>query len=542
MSESTTAYDSTQDEDRAQRRVIVAASVGTIFEYYDFTLYAALAVFFGGLFFPAGNEVGALLVSLATYAAGFAIRPIGGLVFGRLGDRVGRKFTFLVTIVVMGLSTAAVGFLPTFETIGWAAPVALVALRLLQGLALGGEYGGAAVFVAEHAASNRRGTATGWVQCTATLGFVLSLVVIVLCRSTMDATSFSAWGWRIPFIASLLLLVLSVYVRAKLQESPVFLRMKRERGTEVASPIRDALTNRKHLKLILIATFGGVAAMASTWTVSQAYTLIYMINTLKLDYKTAYLLCAVTFGIGTILYALFGALSDRVGRKPIMLGGAVLFVVTALPCYQALTSTINPVVAQFAEERVVKVVGPTSECHFNLFAAPKTECDRVRDLFTRAGVSFDFEMREDVTSTVTVVGQKTFQGFNASALNAGLASVGYREQVNLGMAEQFKVGLIVIVLMLSSAMTFAPLGAYLVELFPTHIRYTALSLPYNIGNTLFAGLVPFVGFATVTLTGNIYAALYYPLGIVFLSIIVGIFLMPETNGRDLFEMDGKTIE
>ena len=524
-------------QNAARRRVVAGASLGTILEYYDFSLYGSLAVIFSAQFFPAGSETAALLVSLLTYAVGYAIRPIGGLVFGRIGDKFGRKRSFLITIVIMGISTAGVGFLPTFETIGWAAPIILVLLRIMQGLAVGGEYSGAAVFVAEHSARTQRGSTTGWLQSTVTIGFAFTLVVIVGFRSAMSESDFVSWGWRLPFVASLALLALSVYIRLRLEESPFFLQMKKQQRSRPVAPIREALTNGRHLRLMIIACFGGVAAASTVWTMSQAYALIFILNTLKLEYKSAFLICAIAFSLGATLFVAFGALSDRVGRRPVMLAGCLLSLVLLFPGYRLLAVVINPDLAHIARDELVTVTGPAASCNVLLFAKPVTDCDRARDLLTRSGISFQYVVRNDVQETKTSIAGTVITGFDAKGLTTQLARIGYKKQVTLDMAQGVQVGVLLIMLMVCTAMVYAPLGAYMVELFPTEIRNTALSLPYNVGSTLFAGMVPVISLASATAAGDIFAALYYPSAVILMSLLVAWFFMPETAGKDLADVD-----
>src|SRR5512138_2474883 len=375
---------------KEERMVIVASSVGTVFEWYDFYLYATLAPFFAHLFFPKGNDTAALLSAFAAYAAGFLVRPFGALVFGRIGDLIGRKYTFLVTIMVMGLSTFLVGLLPSFTSIGWLAPIILVSLRLLQGLALGGEYGGAATYVAEHSGHDRRGYNTSWIQTTATVGFFLALIVIGVCRSTMESTMFSTWGWRIPFWVSLVLLGFSVYIRLKLQESPVFKKIKAEGKTSKA-PLTDAFLRYPNNKYALLALLGATAGQGVVWYTGQFYALFFMQITLRLDYFTTYLLIAASLVIGTPFFILFGWLSDRIGRLKIILAGCLIAAVTYFPLFAGLTHYINPALEAFQEKNQVTVFADQSNCHFHLFVGPWStfsNCDRAQDFVTKLGVSF----------------------------------------------------------------------------------------------------------------------------------------------------------
>src|SRR6266403_3660008 len=374
---------------RDETRVIFASSLGTVFEWYDFYLYATLAPFFAALFFPSGNATAALLSAFVTYAAGFLVRPFGALVFGRVGDIVGRKYTFLVTIVFMGASTFAVGLLPTYTTVGWTAPILLVLLRLVQGLALGGEYGGAATYVAEHAAENRRGYATSWIQMTATLGFFLSLAVIYLCRANMTTQQFTQWGWRIPFLVSSVLLVFSIYIRLRLQESPVFQKIKSEGQTSKA-PLTESFANWSNLKIVLLALIGATAGQGVVWYTGQFYALFFLIITLKLDYVSAYSLIGLSLLIGTPFFIFFGWLSDRIGRLKIILAGCLIAAVTYFPLFQGLTHYVNPDLEAFAAKNPITVSADQATCNFHIFVGPWskfTDCDRAQDFLTKSGLT-----------------------------------------------------------------------------------------------------------------------------------------------------------
>ena len=368
-----------------QRLIVFAASLGTVFEWYDFFLYGSLAVFFSSLFFPPGNETAALLASLATFGAGFAVRPFGGLVFGALGDRIGRKRSFLVTMVIMGLSTVLVGLLPTYAQVGVWAPVLLLLLRLLQGLAVGGEYGGAVTYVAEHAPPAHRGYATSWLQTTATVGFMLSLVVILACRLAQGDEAFKAWGWRMPFLTSLLLLIVSVYIRLKLEESPIFEKMRSD-GRVSRSPIRESFGSWRNLKGVLVLLFGITTGMTVIWYTAQFYALFFMQNALQVDYKTSYVIIAVGLGLGTPLIVLFGALSDRVGRKPVMMAGLLLGALTLIPSFHALAYFANPGLSAFVDRNPIEI--SADNCTFSLFAVPASSCDKARKFFSRNGLSY----------------------------------------------------------------------------------------------------------------------------------------------------------
>jgi MFS family permease len=518
-----------------EKRVIFASSLGTVFEWYDFYLYATLAPFFASLFFPKGNETAALLSSFATYAAGFLVRPFGALVFGRIGDLVGRKYTFLVTILVMGISTAAVGILPTYEQLGLWAPVALVLLRLAQGLALGGEYGGAATYVAEHAPDENRGYNTSWIQTTATLGFFLSLAVIFACRATLSPEAFTRWGWRIPFLVSLLLLIVSVYIRLKLQESPVFQRIKAEGKTSKA-PLRESFTHWKNARMVVLSLFGATAGQGVIWYTGQFYALFFLTITLKLDYQTAYILIAVSLLIGTPFFIVFGRLSDRIGRKRIMMAGCLLSAVTYFPLFQGLTHFANPALEQFAASNAITVAA--TDCNFHLFPTPKTvysPCDRVQDFFAKAGLSYTTVPPVPGEAVVARIGNTELRGWDEAKYKAALKDAGYPSAADKARINYPMVVLLLVVLMLYVTMVYGPIAAFLVELFPTKIRYTSMSLPYHIGNGWFGGVLPFVAAAMVAANGNIYSGLWYPVVVAAMSLVVGMVFLKETKDHKIRE-------
>jgi MFS family permease len=506
--------------------VIFASSLGTVFEWYDFYLYGTLAVFFGALFFPPGNETGALLASLATFGAGFAVRPLGAVVFGRVGDLVGRKYTFLITIVIMGSSTALVGCLPTYASIGIWAPILLVALRLAQGLALGGEYGGAATYVAEHAPDSQRGVQTSWIQTTATLGFFLSLAVILGCRLSMSVDDFKVWGWRIPFLVSVVLLGVSVYIRLKLNESPIFVEMKRQ-GTTSKSPLTDSFARWGNAKFVLLALFGATAGQGVVWYGGQFYALYFLSATLKVDYQTTYTLIGIALLIGTPLFVFFGWLSDKIGRKPIIMGGCLLAVVTYIPIFHGLTHSINPALEAASIASPVSVAA--TNCNFNVFSPPSTPCDKAKDLLAKSGVSYENVAPIDGQEVVVKIGETEITGFDGKAMSEALKAAGYpaaadKSKIDWGMAL-----VLLTVLMVYVTMVYGPIAAFLVELFPAKIRYTSMSLPYHIGNGIFGGFLPLLAAAIVVATGNIYAGLYYPIGIAAMSFIIGTLLIRETK-------------
>src|SRR5512139_986309 len=414
---------------KEEKLVITASSVGTVFEWYDFYLYATLAPFFAALFFPKGNETAALLSAFAAYAAGFLIRPFGAIVFGRIGDLIGRKYTFLVTIVVMGLSTFFVGLLPTFASIGWVAPILLVSLRLLQGLALGGEYGGAATYVAEHSAHDRRGYNTSWIQTTATVGFFLALLIIGAARTQMDSATFATWGWRIPFWLSIILLGFSIYIRLKLHESPIFKKMKEE-GKGSKAPLTDSFLRYPNNKYVLLALIGATAGQGVVWYTGQFYALFFLQITLKLDFLTTYALIGASLLIGTPFFIFFGWLSDKIGRLKIILAGCLIAAVTYFPMFAALTHYVNPDLEAFQAKTKISVAADPSTCNFHLFVGPWSKfstCDRAKDFMTKQGLSFDAIPGVPGKDVVTTIGGTAIEGWNEAAVKDALKAQGYPE-------------------------------------------------------------------------------------------------------------------
>ena len=525
--------ESIQSVGTEEKKVIFASSLGTVFEWYDFYLYATLAPFFAALFFPSGNDTAALLSAFATYAAGFLVRPFGAIVFGRIGDLVGRKYTFLITIVFMGGATFLVGLLPTFKTIGWAAPVLLVTLRLVQGLALGGEYGGAATYVAEHAPHKRRGYDTSFIQTTATLGFFLALAVIGGARLNMDAKDFAEWGWRIPFWLSLVLLIFSVYIRLKLHESPIFQKMKAE-GKGSKSPLTDSFFKYPNNKFVLLALLGATAGQGVVWYTGQFYALFFLIITLKLDYISAYILIGVSLLIGTPLFIFFGWLSDKIGRLKIILAGCLIAAVTYFPLFQGLTHYVNPALEAYAVKTPITIAA--TDCQFHIFVGPWStfsDCDRVKDFMTKQGLSFKSVPAEAGKSVVATIGTTRIEGWDQKKLEETLKTTGYKSgadksQVNWVMAE-----LILVIMVIYVTMVYGPIAAFLVELFPTKIRYTSMSLPYHIGNGWFGGMLPLTATAMVAATGDIYYGLWYPIVVAIMTVVIGSIFLTETKDRDI---------
>lgn len=515
-----------------ERRVIFASSLGTVFEWYDFYLYATLAPFFAALFFPKGNDTAALLAAFATYAAGFLVRPFGALVFGRLGDLVGRKHTFLLTIVVMGASTFGVGLLPTYEAIGMAAPVILVLLRLLQGLALGGEYGGAATYVAEHASDRNRGSATSWIQTTATLGFFLSLLVIGTCRGLMPAEAFTSWGWRLPFLVSLVLLIFSIYIRVKLEESPVF-RLMKAQGRGSKSPLRESFLHYPNNKYVLLSLLGATAGQGVVWYTGQFYALFFLTISLKLDYLTAYTVVGISLVLATPFFIVFGKLSDRIGRLKIILAGCLIAALTYFPLFKSLTHYVNPALEEYNAANPISVAA--SDCSFHVFVGPKTEftdCDRAKDFLTKSGLSFE---SMPGPSVVTRIGEVELAGWDEAKYKEALARTGYPAEVDRSRINYPMTVLILFIMVLYVTMVYGPIAAFLVELFPTRIRYTSMSLPYHIGNGWFGGMLPLLATAMVARAGNIYAGLWYPIAVSLMTVVVGALFLRETKDRSINE-------
>lgn len=509
------------------RMIVAAASLGTVFEWYDFFLYGALAVFFSGLFFPPGNETAAFLASLATFGAGFAVRPVGALVFGALGDRIGRKKSFLITMVIMGLSTMLVGVLPSYAQIGIWAPILLVTLRLTQGLAVGGEYGGAATYVAEHAPHGQRGYATSWLQTTATVGFLLSLIVLLGCRIAMGEAAFRSWGWRIPFLTSLVLLAISVYIRLKLEESPVFEAMKAQ-GRVSKKPISEAFGNWANVKRVLVSFFV-TAGMTAIWYTAQFYGLFFLQGVMQVDYKTSYAIFAIGAIIGTPAIVLLGWASDRVGRKPIMILGMILGAITLFPSFHALARFSNPGLAAFSAQVPILVRG--DGCTFSLFAKPASDCDKARNFLVRSGLSYVYEQGAAGTGVTTSIGGAQVAGFDEPRYRKVLADAGYDAKprdVNYAGAIAIVAWLLVLV-----GMVYGPMAAFMVEMFPPAIRSTSLSLPYHLGVGVLGGFLPFAASALVVYRGNMFAGLWYPVIIAAVSAAICIFVVPETRHRDL---------
>jgi MFS family permease len=534
-----------------ERFVILASSLGTVFEWYDFYLYGSLASIIGAQFFSAYPPATRDIFALLAFAAGFLVRPFGAIVFGRVGDIVGRKYTFLVTIIIMGLSTFIVGLLPNAATIGFAAPVILIALRLAQGLALGGEYGGAATYVAEHAPNGKRGYYTSFIQTTATLGLFLSLLVILFTRTAIGEADFAAWGWRIPFLVSVVLLAISVWIRLRLNESPIFQKMKDE-GKGSKAPLTEAFANWSNGKIVLLALLGGTMGQGVVWYTGQFYALFFLQSILKVDGYTANLLIAWSLLFGTGFFVVFGALSDKIGRKPIILGGCLIAALTFFPIFRMITTNANPALEKAIEATKVEVVADPAGCGdlFNpvgtrVFTLP---CDTARAFLAQSSVKYSTAYGPAGSGVKVTVNGKEVPYTDAKAGNpavgAAVAAAGYPKAGDAGivkMANPFDIfrpqvaaiiGLLFI-LVIFVTMVYGPIAAMLVELFPTKIRYTSMSLPYHIGNGWFGGLLPATAFAIVASTGDIYAGLWYPIVFASITAVVGFFFLPETKDVDI---------
>ena len=539
-----------------EKKVIFASSLGTVFEWYDFYLYGSLAAIIAKQFFSGLDAGSAFIFALLAFAAGFIVRPFGALVFGRLGDMIGRKYTFLITILIMGLSTFIVGLLPSYASIGVAAPVILIGLRMLQGLALGGEYGGAAVYVAEHAPHGKRGAYTSWIQTTATLGLFLSLMVILGTRTLVGEAAFADWGWRVPFIVSILLLGVSVYIRLSMEESPAFAKMKAEGKTSKA-PLSESFGQWKNLKIVILALIGLTAGQAVVWYTGQFYALFFLTQSLKVDGATANIFVAVALLIGTPFFIVFGALSDKIGRKPIIMAGCFLAAVTYFPVFTALTKAANPDLAAAQMANKVVVSADPAECsfQFNPTGTVKftSSCDIAKQVLAGASVSYDNVEVAAGTPASIKIGETVIPGYSAKGLPAddaklkdaefkkavadALKTAGYPSKADPAKIDKVMVILILAYLVLLVTMVYGPIAAMLVEMFPTRIRYTSMSLPYHIGNGWFGGLLPTTAFAIVAQTGNMYNGLWYPIIIAGATVVIGTLFIKETKDVDIYADD-----
>ena len=539
-----------------ERKVIFASSLGTVFEWYDFYLYGSLAAIIAKQFFSGLDAGSAFIFALLAFAAGFIVRPFGAIFFGRLGDMIGRKYTFLVTILIMGLSTFIVGILPTYASIGVAAPVILIALRLLQGLALGGEYGGAATYVAEHAPHGKRGAYTAWIQTTATLGLFLSLMVILGTRTALGEEAFADWGWRIPFIVSILLLAISVWIRLSMNESPAFQKMKAEGKTSKA-PLKESFGQWKNLKIVILALIGLTAGQAVVWYSGQFYALFFLTQALKVDGATANIFVAISLLIGTPFFIVFGALSDKIGRKPIILAGCLLAAVTYFPVFGALTKAANPALAEAQAKNQVIVTADPNECSFQFNPTGTTKftssCDIAKQVLAGASVSYDNAAGAAGTPATIKIGETVIPSYSSKGLPAdeakkkdgefkkavadALKAAGYPTKADPARIDKVMVTVILTYLVLLVTMVYGPIAAMLVEMFPTRIRYTSMSLPYHIGNGWFGGLLPTTAFAIVAQTGNMYNGLWYPIIIAAVTVVIGGLFIKETKDVDIYAND-----
>ncbi len=554
MSMATASAEKNRPMTAEERKVIIASSAGTVFEWYDFYLAGSLAANIATAFVPGTNETAKFIFVLFGFAAGFAVRPFGALFFGRLGDLIGRKYTFLVTMTLMGLATFVVGLLPSYESIGYAAPVAFIVCRLTQGLALGGEYGGAATYVAEHSPPGRRGFYTSWIQTTATVGLFISLLVILGLRLSMTPEAFAAWGWRVPFLVSIVLLAVSIWIRLQLAESPAFQKMKEE-GTGSKAPLTEAFGRWENIKIGLIALFGGTAGQAVVWYTGQFYALFFLTQTLKLDGTTANLLIAFSLLVGTPFFIFFGWLSDKIGRKPILLAGCLIAAASYMTLFKELANTVNPALYNATQTIKVQLTADKANCS-NLFDPVGVRtftlpCDVVRRTMATNSIHYDLvegpagsELKATVNGTETAVADKT-----GAALVAAAQAAGYPKPGDATILKQPTVGGvlsdpramkamgILFILVIFVTMVYGPIAALLVELFPTRIRYTGMSLPYHLGNGWFGGFLPPTAFAIVASTGDIFAGLWYPIVIALITFVIGLLFLPETKDRDIYAND-----
>ncbi|MFJ2280073.1 MFS transporter [Pseudomonas sp. NPDC087803] len=519
----------------ATQKVIFASSLGTVFEWYDFFLYGALAAVISKQFFAGVNDTTAFIFALMAFAAGFIVRPFGALVFGRLGDMIGRKYTFLATIILMGIATFCVGLLPTYTSIGIAAPIILVVLRMLQGLALGGEYGGAATYVAEHAPIGKRGFHTSWIQSTATLGLLLSLLVVLGCRY-FTGDQFEIWGWRIPFLLSIVLLGISTWIRLSLHESPAYLKMKEE-GKASKAPIRESFGKWENLKVVLIALFSINAGQAVTFYAAQFYVLFFLTQFLKMDPAVANTLLIISVVIGAPFFIIFGWLSDKVGRKPVLMLGLLLATALYFPIFKSLAHYANPAIDQASRQAPITVLADPATCTFQFDPVGKAKfdspCDKVKTFLVKQGLPYSSAAAPAGSGVQVSVGDVKIDGYDESALRGAVTLAGYPQQADLQQINKPMIVALIVALIIISAMCYGPLAALMVELFPTRIRYTSMSLPYHIGNGWFGGFLPTVSFALVVYTGDIFYGLWYPVLITGVSLVVGMICLRETKNIDL---------
>ncbi len=537
-----------------ERKVIIASSAGTVFEWYDFYLAGSLAANIAANFVPGTNDTARFIFVLFGFAAGFAVRPFGALFFGRLGDLIGRKYTFLVTMTIMGLATFVVGLMPSYESIGYLAPVGFIACRLLQGLALGGEYGGAATYVAEHSPAGRRGFYTSWIQTTATVGLFLSLIVILTLRLSMTPEAFAAWGWRVPFLVSILLLAVSIWIRLQLAESPAFVKMKAE-GTNSKAPLAEAFGRWDNAKIAIIALLGGTAGQAVVWYTGQFYALFFMTQTLKIDGTTANLLIALSLLVGTPFFIVFGWLSDKIGRKPILLAGCLIAALTYFPLFGQLAKIANPALVSATENVKINLTADPGECSLlfdpvgvRVFTKP---CDVVRRTLANNSMHYELQpgaagsaLKATINGKDASIADNTGAALVAAAFTAGYPKPGDASILKtpsigemFGSSRALSAAGILFILVVFVTMVYGPIAALLVELFPTRIRYSGMSLPYHIGNGWFGGFLPPTAFAIVASTGNIFAGLWYPIVVALMTFVIGLIMLPETKDRDIYAND-----
>jgi len=552
MATASTAHTITPEE----RKVIFASSLGTVFEWYDFYLYGSLAAIIAKQFFAGTDPNTAFIFALLAFAAGFIVRPFGALVFGRLGDMIGRKYTFLMTILIMGASTFIVGILPNYNSIGIAAPVILITLRILQGLALGGEYGGAATYVAEHAPEGKRGAFTAWIQTTATLGLFLSLLVILGVRTAVGEAAFADWGWRIPFLVSIILLGVSVWIRLSMNESPAFLKMKSE-GKLSKAPLTEAFGKWKNLKLVILALIGMTAGQAVVWYAGQFYALFFLTQTLKVDGPLANILIALALLLATPFFLVFGSLSDKIGRKPIILGGCLIAALTYFPIFQGLTHYANPALEAALQKAPVIVTADPATCQFqfNPTGTKKftSSCDIAKAKLSAASVNYENVAGAPGTAATIKIGDKIITAYDAAGLSKedaaakdkalskeladDIKAAGYPTKADPDQMNKPMVLLLLFILVIYVTMVYGPVAAALVEMFPTRIRYTSMSMPYHIGNGWFGGLLPTMSFALVAFKGDIYYGLWYPIVIALATFVIGLFFVKESKDNNIYAED-----
>ncbi|TWI13356.1 MFS transporter [Aerolutibacter ruishenii] len=551
MSSITAPHAASGELTKSHKKVIFASSLGTVFEWYDFYLYGSLAAIIAKQFFSGVNETTGFIFALLAFAAGFAVRPFGALVFGRLGDMIGRKYTFLVTIVIMGFSTFLVGVLPSYASIGITAPVILIVLRLLQGLALGGEYGGAATYVAEHAPDGKRGLYTSFIQTTATIGLLLSLIVILGVRESIGVEAFEAWGWRIPFLVSIVLLGVSVWIRMQLSESPLFQQMKNE-GKLSKAPLTESFFS-KNGRIVLLALLGATAGQAVVWYAGQFYAMYFLSQSLKVDSTTTWLLIGGALLLGTPFFVFFGWLSDKIGRKKIVMAGCLIAALTYFPLFKALTHYANPAIEEASISAPAKVIADPATCSFQFDPIGKkvfnSSCDIAASALAKAGVPYTVEAAPAGTVAKVMVGSVETPSYEGKGLDKAAAKAaadkflgelkpvlkeaGYPEKADPARINKPMVLLILTILVIYVTMVYGPIAAWLVELFPTRIRYTSMSLPYHIGNGWFGGFLPTIAFALVAATGNIYYGLWYPIVIALMTFVIGSLFLRETKDVDI---------